>query len=97
MQISAGDYKAPYAQIHNEGGIIQQPGGTAWGMVPESKGSEVLKPVWVSNAKARETGKKYPRTKPHSIPIPQRQFMGDSAELNDIILNRINELISKIK
>lgn len=96
VRISAGGDKVSYAKIHNEGGTINHPGGTAWTMVPEKKGSDVLKPVWVTNAKATASGKKYPRTKPHPIIIPQRQFMGDSKELNDIILRNINNLIQDL-
>lgn len=96
VRISAGGDKVPYARIHNEGGTINHPGGTAWTMVPEAKGSKVLKPVWVTNKKAQETGKKYPRTPPHAITIPQRQFMGDSRELNDMILRNLNKLIQDL-
>lgn len=96
VRISAGGPKAPYAKVHNEGGTINHPGGTAWTMIPEAQGDKVLRPVWVSNTKAAATGKKYPRTAPHQIPIPQRQFMGDSAELSQKMIDRINNLIQSL-
>ena len=73
---------APYAEIHNEGGKINHPGGTAY----KQKGET----IWVSNRAAR--GKKYPRTKPHNIEIPQRQFMGDHRQLQKEIEKEFDNL-----
>lgn len=94
VRISAGGPKVPYAKIHNEGGVINHPGGTAYTMI---KKGEVLMPVWVSAKKARESKKKYPVTKPHEIPMPQRQFMGNSPRLNKVIIDRINKFINQVK
>ena len=93
VRISAGGPRVPYAQIHNEGGIINHPGGTPWTMIKEG---DVLQPVWVSKKRTQQTGRKYPVTKPHPIPMPKRQFMGDSARLNDLMIERINNYINSL-
>lgn len=77
-----------YAAIHNEGGIISHPGGTAY-FYDKKKGQ----PVWISNRKA--FGKNYPRTKPHTIDIPQRQFLGNHKLLEKIIKDHIEFEIMK--
>jgi len=69
----------PYAKIHNDGGEIAHPGGTAFF---KTKGGDL---VWVSNKVADRlatAGRKLPRTKPHAINIPQRKFLGKSVSLN---------------
>lgn len=68
----------PYAKIHNDGGVIAHPGGTAFFM---KKG----KIAYVSNrvaANLATAGRKLPRTKAHSIRIPQRKFLGQSKVMN---------------
>ncbi|OQY03233.1 MAG: hypothetical protein B6I20_05500 [Bacteroidetes bacterium 4572_117] len=77
---------APYAEIHNQGGTINHPGGTAFF---KKKGQT----IWVSNRKAM--GKKYPRTKPHKIEMPQRQFIGDHPKLEKMIEKEIEDIITK--
>lgn len=61
-----------YGVLHEYGGTINHPGGTAYFM---RKG----RPVFVSNAKAdaykTKTGREMPRTKPHSITIPARPYL----------------------
>jgi phage gpG-like protein len=79
-QVTVGS-DIPYARIHNEGGDIQHPGGTAY-IVKKGKA------IWVSNAKASSRMK---RTKPHKITIPERRFIGRSALLD----RRITELIRR--
>lgn len=83
----------PYARIHNEGGTIAHPGGTAF----FKKGG---KTIWVSNnaaAKLATGGRNLPRTKPHGINIPQRKFMGKSAALNKslkaIVVREVNKIV----
>lgn len=69
----------PYAGIHNEGGTISHPGGTAF----FKKGDET---IWVSNniaARMATAGRNLPRTKPHPINIKQRRFLGKSVILGD--------------
>jgi phage gpG-like protein len=77
---------APYAEIHNEGGTIKHPGGTAYF---KKKGET----IWVSNRKA--AGKNYPRTKPHNIEIPQRQFIGSHPQLTKEIEVELDKLFKK--
>ncbi len=62
----------PYTGIHNEGGTIKHPGGTAYKVVNK-------KAVFVSNQAAK--GKGFKRTKPHDIEIPKRQFVGNHPKL----------------
>ena len=78
----------PYAAIHNEGGIINHPGGTAY-FYDKKKG----KPVWISNKNAY--GKNYARTKPHAIEIPQRQFLGNHKLLEKMIEDLIEAEVMK--
>lgn len=66
-----------YAEIHNNGGDINHPGGTAYA---KSKKKEHLM-VFISNKKAAKlTDVK--RTQAHTIPIPKRQFIGHSGILD---------------
>lgn len=77
----------PYAGIHNRGGTIQHPGGTSY--IPQ-KG----KTVWVSKNKAAAlatAGHKLPKTKPHHITIPRRQFLGKSA----ILQRKLNKIATR--
>lgn len=77
----------PYAEIHNEGGTIKHPGGTAYF---KKKGQT----IWVKNTKA--AGKNYPRTRPHDIPIPQRQFIGEHAQLTVEIEKELDEMFKNL-
>lgn len=89
--ISAGNDKVPYARIHNEGGVIDHPGGTPFFTDKENDN----KTVFVSKEKARELqaykGILLPFTKPHKIPIPQRQFMGISQGLKDYLFDNLQK------
>jgi phage gpG-like protein len=62
---SSGDVK--YAAIHEFGGIIQHPGGTAYMMVAG-------RATFVSNLVA-ETAAIAGRTRPHAIEMPERSFL----------------------
>lgn len=87
----------PYAAVHNEGGTINHPGGTAYFV----KNGET---IWVSNRKAKslETTRRrrLARTKPHRISMPQRQFMPNrrrgsqklSKMLNKVIVQELNKI-----
>lgn len=88
VRISAGNAKVPYAKIHNDGGIINHPGGTAFMQLKKEK-----RFAWVSNKKA--AGTNLPRTRPHQIPIPRRQFMEHSPRLNAKIYERIVGIINQ--
>lgn len=72
----------PYAAIHNDGGTIDHPGGTAY-VVREGRA------IWISNRRAQ--GKNYPRTKPHQITIPRRRFLGKSKLLEKRIVMMIEK------
>ena len=89
--ISAGSDKVPYARIHNEGGVIDHPGGTPFFTDKENDN----KTVFVSKEKARELraykGILLPFTKPHKIPMPQRQFMGISQGLKDYLFDKLQK------
>lgn len=77
-----------YAGIHNEGGEINHPGGTAYFYNRNKK-----ELVWVSNRKA--AGKNYNRTAAHKIDIPQRQFVGNNIKLENAISQEIENKIYK--
>lgn len=84
VTISAGSSKVPYAQVHNEGGIITRK--------PRSE---------TFQRKRFQSGKQKGRFKggtisgqgftfkESSFTMPKRQFMGHSAELNNIITKRL--------
>lgn len=65
---------SPYGAIQELGGTISHPGGTAFFV-----GSDGLA-VFVSNERA--AGKNYPRTKPHTITLPERPYMRPAAAKN---------------
>jgi phage gpG-like protein len=73
-----------YAKIHNEGGTINHPGGTSY-FVKEQKA------IFVKNTTASRFasifGRKLQVTQPHKIPMPQRQFIGNSQTLNNKIVD----------
>lgn len=84
----------PYAKIHNEGGTISHPGGTPYITTANTAGR-----ARGSRARLRSFGSKqavflkkdgtYPEgvkfTKPHTINMPKRQFMGKSDRLEESI------------
>ena len=76
-----------YASIHNEGGTINHPGGTAYAYDKKKK-----RPIWISNRKATD---KYKRTKPHLIKIPQRQFIGNHKLLEKMIEEHVEMEVMK--
>lgn len=86
----------PYAKIHNDGGVIAHPGGTAFYKTKDGK------LAWVSNqvaARLANAGRRLPRTKPHAIRIPQRKFLGQSISLNkklhDIVARELKRLTNR--
>ncbi len=82
----------PYANIHNSGGVINHPGGTAYIYDKKKK-----KSIWIPNRNATAD---MPRTKPHKIPIPKRQFIGEHQKLEKqiekYILNEIETQFNKL-
>lgn len=81
---SSGD--VPYAAIHEFGGTIHHPGGTAY--FYNSKEGRI---AFVSNAKARETMR---RTRPHPIHMPERSFLRSSlADMATYIKEQLREAV----
>ena len=69
VQVSAN---APYAAIHEFGGTINHPGGTSY-FIDEATGLAVFVPD------SSVLSLYLPRTKPHTITMPERPFMGPAA------------------
>jgi phage gpG-like protein len=69
---AGGGAGIPYAKIHEFGGTIHHPGGTAYFIGQDGMAT------FVSNASA--LADRLPRTKPHSIPIPERSYMRSAFE-----------------
>lgn len=65
---SSGDVK--YAAIHEFGGIIQHPGGTAY---ITRYGAGIGATRWISNSNPLAAHLK--RTRPHPIPMPERSYL----------------------
>lgn len=75
-----------YAQIHNDGGIINHPGGTPYlpfnKVYSARKKKGRIEKMGESQMTFLKKDGDYPEgtkfTKPHKIPIPKRQFMGNN-------------------
>ena len=98
----------PYAAIHNDGGditthptVTQRMRKYAWHMVYSLAGIKGKGKLPKELPKEAEKWKGLALTRKSSITvhahIPQRQFMGDSAELRMKVNKLINESIQKIK
>ena len=94
----------PYAAIHNDGGditVTQRMRKYAWHMVYSLAGIKGKGKLPKELPKEAEKWKGLALTRKSSITvhahIPQRQFMGDSAELRVKVSKLINESIQKIK
>jgi phage gpG-like protein len=74
----------PYASIHNEGGTIKHPGGTAYLLKEDGKA------IFVSNRQAK--GQSYKRTQAHDIEIPARPFIGNHPQLDGEIEREFDQL-----
>ena len=70
---AGGGAGVPYAKIHEFGGTINHPGGTAYFM-----DGNAGRAVFVSNASA--LADRLPRTRPHAIPMPERSYMRSGFE-----------------
>ena len=81
----------PYGRIHEYGGTIKHPGGTAYWM--DSSGNI----RFVSNYTAsRVATGEFPRTKPHTITMPERSFMRSSLrERGPLILAGLNKAVAE--
>jgi hypothetical protein len=88
VRIRAGSPQVPYAQIHNEGGVINHPGGT-----PYFFSKKENKAIFVSKNTASRISSIFhtplPLTKPHKIPMPKRQFIGYSREVGRVLTNAL--------
>ena len=77
----------PYAAIHEYGGTIKHPGGTAY-MVTAS-GS-----LFIANA--NPISQSLPRTRAHAIPMPARSYMRSAlADRRDIIVQHIEAAVRR--
>lgn len=85
---AGGGAGVPYAKIHEFGGTINHPGGTAYFV-----SSELGRAVFVSNASAMAD--RLPRTKPHSIPMPERSYMRSA--FNERAPSGIEQLRAAVK
>lgn len=90
---SSGDVK--YAGIHEFGGTIQHPGGTAYIPMAANFLRGDSGPVrFISNAVAASLGYEPPRTKAHPIPMPKRSFLRSSlADKRDDIISGMKEAV----
>jgi phage gpG-like protein len=79
--VSAGSSKVPYAQVHNEGGQISRAARSETFMRNRSK-----KGKFKRGTKDNVKGFSFSA---YSYSMPQRQFMGHSAGLNQLITKRI--------
>lgn len=74
---SRGD--VPYARIHEYGGTINHPGGTAYILAKDQSGAFGGKRmIFISNVKAAD--RDYPRTRPHLITMPARPYIRPGVE-----------------
>jgi phage gpG-like protein len=85
-RITIGSRGVPHAEIQNEGGTIQHPGGTPYIMTSAG-------PRWLKKDGNYPPGVRF--TKPHPIQIPQREFIGPSDELERKIRRIINKWLKR--
>ena len=69
-----------YARIHNDGGVIKNPGGQPY-IVMKKKGK--VRAVFMKRDGSYPEGVKF--TKPHSITMPKREFMVLPDNFNDTV------------
>lgn len=74
-----------YAPVHNEGAVINHPGGTPYIIKGKKSRRASLANLGKNVAVFLKKDGNYPKgvkfTKPHPIPVPQRRYVGDSARL----------------
>lgn len=88
VRISAGNSKVPYAQVHNEGGIVRPQVTRKMRKWAWAKHYETKDPMYKAIALTRKNRL--------NIKIPRRQFMGHSQRLNAKIQQRIMGLMRDI-
>jgi len=82
----------PYAQIQNEGGVIHKKSSV------KTMNFKITKSTNKTRFAKKGKGNFETEVKvgPHDIVIPQRQFVGTTAELNKKLLLKINQKVNKI-
>lgn len=93
----------PYAEIHNEGGEINHPGGTPYTFfdtkyTKRKKRGRIDKLGDNQMLFLKKDGQ-YPEnvkfTKPHLIKMPKRQFVGDNKLLRTAVEQRIKDILKQ--
>lgn len=88
--VTVGSTEA-HAKIHNQGGTINHPGGTSYFI---NKGGDA---VFVSRTTAARIESKnnrvLPKTKPHRITIPARQFLPTRSRKSQTLNNRLKATV----
>ena len=80
------DGSVKYAAIHEFGGTIKHPGGTAYIVTKDM----AMGAIFIKNSTAANFKTPPPRTKPHDIVMPERSFMRSSlAEMKPTIIDRL--------
>lgn len=95
VQAGTGLKDVAYAAIHEYGGVIQHPGGTAYFF--DAKRATA---VFISNEAAGEGWPPALRTRPHPIPIPARPYMRPSLEemrpdLTRLVIQALADAVGK--
>jgi phage gpG-like protein len=91
VKITAGNPRKPYARIHNEGGVIIVPitprmKAFFWAMAYKARRAE--KEKWKAMALSKKNT--------FAIPIPKRQYMGKSQDLETNIIRTITNALNRI-
>ena len=92
----------PYAQIHNEGGVInKQSRDIALRRRIDAKGNFIKQKTninlhVIASSKHKRVGTTFHHIGSHSINMPQRKYMGDSASLRKIQIGIVQKEIDKI-
>lgn len=90
--IAAGDSKAPYAKIHNEGFI----GGVY--VKPHERATKAT--GWATNIESRKnfrTNTMQIQGHTKRLRMPRRQFMGYTKNLEKLIINRLQQAFKNLK
>lgn len=92
IKVGTGNITSDYAEIHNKGGVINHPGGTNYGFRTKRDAS-------AGKISFLKSGKGYlvlGKTKAHRIPIPKREFIGDSDSLDKKNLVSLRKGLDKV-
>ena len=85
VTINAGNSRVPYAKVHNEGGTVnKRPRSETFQRKRNAKGK-------FSGGTVQGRGFTFAAS---SFKMPQRQFMGHSAQLNKRIITRIKDILN---